>query len=77
MLHFLKHKTQAVQAIKNYVAYLEAHGHHLNAFHCDEGCEFITTDLKKWLEEKGRELQVTAPYSLLQKQNASTAHLSN
>lgn len=46
-LRFLKHKTEAAQAMKNYVAYLEAHGHHPNAFCCDEGREFLTTDRRK------------------------------
>jgi hypothetical protein len=62
-LAFLKHKDEAAQAIKNYVAYLRARGMHPNAFRCDQGAEFVNDDLIRWLREQGITLQTTAPYS--------------
>jgi len=62
-LTFLKHKDEASQAIKDYVAHLKARGMHPNAFRCDHGTEFLNDALTRWLTEQGIELQTTAPYS--------------
>jgi hypothetical protein len=62
-LSFLKHKDEAAQAVKNYVAYLKARGMHPHAFRCDQGAEFLNDKLVLWLREQGIELQTTAPYS--------------
>ena len=60
---FLKTKDEAAQALRDYVTYLEARGFRPQAFHCDEGREFVTNALKTWLHSKGIKLQTTAPYS--------------
>ena len=73
-LTFLKHKDEAKQAIKDYVAYLKARGMQPNAFRCDQGAEFLNDNLTRWLKEQGIELQITAPYS--QSQNGAAEHLN-
>ncbi len=62
-LHFMKHKDEESQAVKDYVAYLKACGLHPNAFRCDQGTKFLNENLTQWLTEQGVELQTMAPYS--------------
>jgi len=60
--------------IKDYVAYLKTRGMTPTAFRCDQGTEFVNTDLVRWLREQGIELQTTAPYS--PSQNGATERLN-
>jgi len=65
-IRFLKHKDEMGQSIKDYVTYLKACRMQPQAFHCDQGTEFINDDLLRWLRQQGIEVQMTVPYSLSQ-----------
>jgi Reverse transcriptase (RNA-dependent DNA polymerase)/gag-polypeptide of LTR copia-type/Integrase core domain/GAG-pre-integrase domain len=61
-IKFLKLKSDADQALKNYVAWIETQlGRKPKAFRCDNGGEYI--GMKPWLEEQGIECQMSAPHS--------------
>jgi transposase InsO family protein len=62
-LHFLKAKSEAGKHIKNYLTYLQVRGNPTHAIRVDRGTEFINKDLIDWCQEKGMEVQLTAPYS--------------
>ena len=49
-VEFLKSKAYAVDKIKNYLAYLTAHGRSPCAIHMDCGSEFINQPLTSWCE---------------------------
>jgi hypothetical protein len=62
-VEFLKTKDQAVQRIKNYMAYLRVQDKTPLAICADCGTEFVKVSLMSWCHSQGIELQVTAPYS--------------
>jgi len=62
-IHYLKEKNQAAKYIKNYLATLITQGRKPKAIRVDRGKEFLSDQLKDWCEERGIEIQLTAPYS--------------
>ena len=60
---FLKGKNEAVQKVKEYLAYLIAHDIKPKAIRIDRGKEFVNNDLIAWCKERGIEIQMMAPYS--------------
>ena len=62
-VHYLKEKNQAARYIKNYLATLITQGRKPKAIRVDRGKEFLSDQLKDWCEERGIEIQLTAPYS--------------
>ena len=60
---FLKGKHEAAQKVKNYLAYLIAHERKPKAIRIDRGKEFVNKNLKAWCNERGIDIQMTAPYS--------------
>ena len=60
---FLKEKSDATQKVKNYLAQLKSHNRKPKAIRVDRGKEFINKNLMEWCNEKGIEIQMTAPYS--------------
>ena len=62
-VHFLKGKDEAVQQVKNYLTYLKTHEKQPRAIKIDRGSEFLNQNLKKWFNENGLQMQLTAPYS--------------
>ena len=63
---FLKQKSEAVQKVKDYLAYLKAHDKKPKVICIDQGKEFVNEDLKAWCWQQGIEIQMTTPYSLSQ-----------
>jgi transposase InsO family protein len=62
-VYFLKSKQEAAKYVKNYITHLHAHGTTTHAICVDRSTEFVNKDLKDWLNTKGMEVQMTAPYS--------------
>ena len=61
---FMKNKSEAPDKIKEYTTYTERKFDvKLKTLRVDNGGEFINKEVKKWCQEKGIELQTTAPYS--------------
>ena len=61
---FLKEKSEAVQEVKNYVAWIETHFSQKSKYlHFDNGSKFINKDPKAWCTEHSINIQTTAPYS--------------
>lgn len=60
---FLKSKDQAMQKVKNYMAYLKARGASLCTIRMDQGTEFLNENLRSWCHSEGIQLQLTALYS--------------
>jgi hypothetical protein len=61
--HFLKEKSEAAQKVKDYLALLISHNRKPKAIRIDRGGEFVNKILTAWCQEKGIEIQMTAPYS--------------
>ena len=55
-IKFLKTKDQAVQQVKNYLAYLKARGASPCAIKMDLGTEFLNENLRSWCNSKGIQL---------------------
>ena len=62
-VNYLKEKNHAARYIKNYLTLLINQGRKPRAIRVDRGKEFLSDQLKDWCEERGIEIQLTAPYS--------------
>ena len=62
-VRFLKRKTEAVQQVQNYLENLKTHSKPPKAIKIDRGKEFLNEPLSTWLNERGLDIQATAPYS--------------
>ena len=60
---FLKKKSDAVSKVKNYLTHLISHRRKPKAIRIDRGKEFLNQHLSAWCQEKGIDIQLTAPYS--------------
>ena len=60
---FLKKKSEAADKVKNYLAHLTSHNRKPKAIRIDRGKEFLNERLSAWCQEKGIDIQLTAPYS--------------
>ena len=60
---FLKKKSEAADKVKNYLAHLTSHNRKPKAIRIDRGKEFLNEQLSAWCQEKGIDIQLTAPYS--------------
>ena len=63
IVYFLKQKSQAVQKVIKYVAYLKAQGKSSYRIQMDHGTEFMNTSLQNLCKAQGIDLQMTVPYS--------------
>jgi len=59
----LKKKSDAVQKVKDYLAYLISHDKKPKAIHINQGKEFVNKNLMAWCHEQGIKIQMMAPYS--------------
>ena len=59
----IKQKSDAAQAIINYLAHLKTQGRNPKGIQIDCGKEFINEKLENWCKEHGMEIHYTAPYS--------------
>ncbi|MBW0541547.1 hypothetical protein O181_081262 [Austropuccinia psidii MF-1] len=63
-IYILKHKSDAEAAINDYVHEVERkHGYCVKVFVNDNGGEYLSSALQKFLKSKGIRMQFTAPYS--------------
>jgi len=63
-IYFLKKKSDAAKAIKDFTKMIERQtGHKIRRFRTDNGTEFINQALKDFFEEEGIIHETTAPYS--------------
>ena len=63
-IYFLKNKEQAKQFIKNYLTWFNVQtGNKVKALLCDNGLEFVNSELRKVLDEQGCEFRTSAPYT--------------
>jgi transposase InsO family protein len=62
----LKHKDEAEKAIQEFITEIEAKGHRIKVIRKDEGTEFRSKKFKKWLKEKGIQIEDLALYTLEQ-----------
>jgi transposase InsO family protein len=62
----LKLKNEVEQAIKEFIAEIEAKEYRIKIIRKDEGTEFGSAKFKKWLKEKGIKEEDSAPYTLEQ-----------
>jgi hypothetical protein len=60
---FLKEKSDAAQAVINYLAHLIAQGRTPKGIQIDRGKEFVNEKLEGWCKQHGIEIRLTAPYS--------------
>jgi gag-polypeptide of LTR copia-type/Integrase core domain/GAG-pre-integrase domain len=60
---FLKEKKEAMQKVKIYLTELISHGKKPKAIRIDRGKEFLNINLTDWCQERGINIQMTAPYS--------------
>jgi hypothetical protein len=70
----LKEKSDAAQGVINYLMHLIMQGKKPKAIQIDGGKEFVNDQLKKWCQEQGIEICMTAPYSPLQ--NGVVEHMN-
>ena len=59
----VKKKSDAAQAVINYLAHLKTQGQHLKGIQIDCGKEFVNEKLENWGKELGMEIHYTVPYS--------------
>ena len=59
----MKKKSDTVQKVKDYLAYLISHNMKPKAICIDWGKEFINKNPMAWCCEQGIEIQMMAPYS--------------
>ena len=59
----IKQKSDAAQAIINYLAHLKTQRRNPKGIQIDCGKEFINEKLENWCKERGMEIRYTAPYS--------------
>ena len=59
----IKQKSDAAQAIINYLAYLKTQGRNPKEIQINCGKEFINEKLENWCKEHGMEICYTVPYS--------------
>ncbi len=60
---YLKEKNQGAKFVKNYLTSLITRNRKPKAIRVDRRKEFLSDQLKDWCEERGIEIQLTAPYS--------------
>ena len=58
----VKQKSDAAQAIINYLAHLKTQGRNPKGIQIDCGKEFINKELESWCKEHGMEIYYTVPY---------------
>ena len=63
VLHFLKRKDEATQAVKNYFTHLSTHGRIPWVMCTDRGKEFVNQQLQTWCQECGIDNQLMVLYS--------------
>ena len=68
MVDRLKGLTAATQSVCDYLTHLSIHDHMPKAIKVDYGTEFINDTLKTWCVQKDIDINMTASYSLSQKQ---------
>ena len=73
----VKQKSDAAQAVINYLAYLKTQGRDPKGIQIDCGKEFINKKLENWCKEHGIEIYYTAPYSPSQNGIAEFAEWMN
>ena len=59
----VKQKSDAAQAVMNYLAHLKTQGRHPKGIQIDCGKEFVNEKLENWCKECSMEIRYTAPYS--------------
>ena len=59
----VKQKSDAAQAVINYLAHLKTQGRNPKGIQIDCGKEFVNEKLENWCKERGMEIRYTAPYS--------------
>jgi transposase InsO family protein len=62
----LKHKSEAEEAIEEFISEIEAKGHRIEAIRKDRGTEFGSKKFEKWLKKKGIQIEDSALYTLEQ-----------
>ena len=63
VLYYMKTKDEAPEKVKHYLTHIERQEHKCpKAVRADNGCEYVNRDLIGWCNNKGIELQTTAPY---------------
>ena len=63
-VRFLKHKSDTMQCIKDFVSEMKLqHGLTPKAFRTDNGGEYVSDALKRYLQEQGIQHEFTPPYS--------------
>lgn len=62
MAFFIKHKDEVPGKLKEYIERVEAHWNmKTEKLRCDNGREYVNSEVTKWCEEKGIELNYTVP----------------
>jgi hypothetical protein len=62
-VYFLKSKNEASKNVQQYLTHLHVRGTSTHALRVDRGTEFVNKDLQTWCQQRGIDIQLTAPYS--------------
>ena len=64
IVYFMKSRSEVIQKIQYYVQYILVQKRkHAKCFHCDNGKEYISAEVRRFLAEQGIRVELTAAYS--------------